>query len=101
MTKARFSISVDVVYADRIKAAAAQAGVDVSAYMWRAALDAVERDERAVDVFVELDAHIHEAEADDAEWPPPPLDGELTDEEQAAISARWDAFFNAPVRGVA
>lgn len=103
MAKTRFSISVDVVYADRIKAAAAHAGLDVSAYMWNAALEAADRDERVANIFTDVDTHIGtvEAESTTESWPPPPVGDELSNAERAEITARWNAFFNAPTRGVA
>ena len=105
MTKVRFSVSVDAEHAERIKAAAARAGQDVSAYVSRAALAAADHDDRVADVFADIDARIAEVEkaADESQlsWPPPPLDGELSAAERAAITARWDALFNTSEHGAA
>ena len=100
MPKTRLSISLDPDDAERIRAAAARADVDVSAYVSRAALDAVKRDERAADVFAELDARIDAMERA-ADEPPPPLVGELSPVERAAIKAQWDAFFRESGHGAA
>jgi hypothetical protein len=103
MTKARFSISVDEEHAERIKAAAARAGQDVSTYMWHAALEAVDRDTRVAEIFGDIDSRIETSEhmSEPAVWPPAPTDGELNGKERAAISARWDAFFNTIEHGAA
>jgi hypothetical protein len=94
MSKVRFSISIDETHALRIRAAAAHAGQDVSAYMSSAALEAVERDERAREVFADVDARIAGAEAvGSLPWPPPASDGELGHEEVAEIAADWRSFF--------
>lgn len=103
MTKARFSISVDAEHAERIKAAAARAGQDVSSYVSRAALTAAEHDERVADIFADIDARVEAVEnaALGKPTPPPPADTGLTAPERAAIAARWDAFFNTAAHGAA
>jgi hypothetical protein len=106
MAKVRFSISMDSAVAERIKAAAARASQDVSTYVSRAALAAADHDERVADVFADIDARIAETEKMSADeswdsWPPPPLDGELSVAERAAIAARWDALFNTSEHGAA
>jgi hypothetical protein len=106
MAKVRFSISMDAEVAERIKAAAARAGQDVSMYVSRAALAAADHDERVADVFADIDARIAEVETMSADesrvsWPPPPVDGELSAAERAAITARWDALFNTGEHGAA
>jgi hypothetical protein len=98
--KTRLSISLDPHDAQRIKRAAARADVDVSNYVTRAALDAAVRDERAADVFAELDARIDAMERAAGE-PLPPLVGELSPVERAAIKAQWDAFFHESRHGAA
>lgn len=103
MTKTRFSISVDTEHAERIKAAAAHAGQDVSAYMSRAALEAAAHDERVRDIFADIDARIDVAEnaAVGERTPPPPTDATLSSTERTAIASRWDAFFNTTTHGAA
>lgn len=102
MAKVRFSVSADPADAARIRAAAARAGTDVSAYMTRAALDAADQDERTAAIFADIDGRIAAAEDRAAEpWPPPPVDQELSEEKREAIRARWDAFFSAASRGAA
>lgn len=100
------SISLDPDDAERIRGAADRAAQDISRYVVQAALDAVERDERAarnVNVFSEIDARIDAMEhaAHAAPWPPPPLADDLSPAEQAAIVARWDAFFGETKHGAA
>jgi uncharacterized protein (DUF1778 family) len=98
--RTRLSISLDPDDAQHIKRAAARAGVDISAYVTRAALDAAERDDRAADVFAELDARIDAMERM-ADQPLAPLVGELSPVETAAIKAQWDAFFRESRHGAA
>lgn len=103
MAKVRFSISVDAEHAQRIKAAAARAGQDVSAYVSRAALERADHDDRVADIFADIDAQIAAVEtaAASESAPPPPADEELSAAERAAIAVRWDAFFNAARHGAA
>ncbi len=104
MAKARLSISLDPEDAQRIRDAAQRAGKDVSSYVVHAALDAVgddERRERNEEVFAEFDAEIAEAERLADEVPLPPLVGELSPAERAAIKAQWDAFFGRSEHGAA
>lgn len=106
MAKTRMSISLDPEDAERIRAAARDAGLDVSSYVVRATRDAVNRDKWAArktnPVFAEIDARIAEAErlADEMPWPPPTVD-ELSPAERAAIKAQWDAFFGRSQHGAA
>ncbi len=105
MPKTRLSISLDPEDAQRIKDAARRAGQDVSGYVLRAALDAVQRDEwraQTDEVFADFAAEIAEAErlADELPWPPP-VDRELSPAERAAIKAQWDAFFGRSQHGAA
>jgi hypothetical protein len=105
MVKRRFSISVDEEHAAQIREAAARAGQDVSTYMWRAALEAVDRDARVAEIFADVDERIAAAEGAAAAAGEAPLlapaDGELTDAEQAAVATRWKAFFEGPAHGAA
>jgi predicted transcriptional regulator len=106
MAKTRMSISLDPADAERIKNAARRAGKDVSSYVVRAVLDAVDNDDWRAhsndEVFAEFDAEIAEAErlADELPWPPP-LVGEVSPAERAAIKAQWDAFFGRSEHGAA
>ena len=63
MVRVRFSVSLGKEHAARIKATAARLGEDVSAFMSRAAMEVVHREERKLDVFAEMDAEIAAAEA--------------------------------------
>jgi len=52
-------------------------------------------------VFAELDAEITEVERIAEEEPLPPLVGELSPAERAAIKVQWDAFFGESEHGAA
>jgi uncharacterized protein (DUF1778 family) len=71
MAKTRISISLESAQAERIKAAAAEGGQDVSAFMVSSALAEAARRERIAASFADIDAAIAaaEAEADALEWP--------------------------------
>jgi predicted transcriptional regulator len=105
MAKTRLSISLDPEDAERIRDAARRTGLDVSRYIVRAAIEAVHRDEwnqrHHNEVFADIDAEIAEAERLADEMPLPPLVGELSPAERAAIKAQWDAFFGGSQHGAA
>ena len=67
----RISISLEAPEAERIRAAAAAAGQDVSAFMVSAALSEVARMERIATSFADLDAAVAavESEAETLPWP--------------------------------
>ncbi len=94
MAKTRISISLDPAQAERIKAAAAEGGQDVSAFMVASALSEAARRERVAASFADIDAAIAaaEAEANHLEWPPPeevaPEEAERVRREIAAARAR-------------
>ena len=50
------------------------AGLDVSTFLWRAALEAIDRDDRIKDIFADVDAAVDAADGAPAPepWPPPP-----------------------------
>lgn len=97
MAKTRISISLDPAQAERIKAAAAEGGQDVSAFMVASALGEATRRERVAASFADIDAAIAaaEAEADNLAWPPPeevtPEDAERIRQEIATARARATA----------
>jgi hypothetical protein len=105
MAKTRMSISLDPEDAERIREAARNAGMDVSSFVVREVRGALQRDQWAArksnPVFAELDAEIAEAERIAEEEPLPPLVGELSPAERAAIKAQWDAFFGESAHGAA
>ncbi|MFC0865443.1 DUF1778 domain-containing protein [Sphaerimonospora cavernae] len=71
MAKMRISISLTTDQAERIRAAAAEGGQDVSAFMVSAALSEALRRARVTAAFADIDAMIAaaEAEAESVEWP--------------------------------
>ncbi|KQV24089.1 MULTISPECIES: hypothetical protein [unclassified Kitasatospora] len=97
MAKQRFSISLDEEHAAEIRTTAALLGEDVSAFMTKAALEAVRREQRKLEVFREIDSQIAAVEAGTAG----------TDEAMAGIAtdpqvdAVWDDFFRTPGQGAA
>jgi uncharacterized protein (DUF1778 family) len=72
--KTRISISLTPSQAERIKAAAAEGGQDVSAFLVSAALGEAVRRERVRSSFADIDAAIAAAEAEAAELPQDALD---------------------------
>ncbi|MBC3843710.1 DUF1778 domain-containing protein [Streptacidiphilus sp. 4-A2] len=72
MAKTRISISLEPDQAERIKAAAAEGGQDVSAFMVSSALVEATRRERLAAAFSHIDAAIAaaEAEAESLAWEP-------------------------------
>ena len=96
MAKTRISISLEPEQAARIKAAAAEGGQDVSAFMVSSALVEATRRERLPAAFSEIDAAIAaaETEAESVAWDPAPVgavseeEGERLREEIAAARAR-------------
>ncbi len=84
MAKTRISISLDPEQAERIKAAAAEGGQDVSAFVVSSALVEARRRERLAAAFSDIDAAIAaaEAEAESVVWSPA---DEVLDEESVRI----------------
>jgi uncharacterized protein (DUF1778 family) len=84
MVKMRISISFDSAQAGRIKAAAAEGGQDVSAFMVSAALGEAARRARSTASFADIDAAIAaaEAEAETLVWP---LEEDVVPEEAERI----------------
>lgn len=97
MAKQRFSISLDEEHAAQIKATAALLNEDVSAFMTKAALEAVRREQRKLEIFREIDEQI--AAAESGRCPGDDAAAEPTADPQA--TAVWDDFFQARGRGVA
>jgi uncharacterized protein (DUF1778 family) len=91
MAKTRISISLEPEQAERIKAAAAEGGQDVSAFMVAAALTEAIRRENVTAAFADIDAAIAaaETEAESLEWPPP--EDEVDPEEAERIRQEIDA----------
>jgi hypothetical protein len=101
MAKTRFSISLDEVEAAAIKQAAARTGVDVSAYMGRAAMYAVKRAQLTEDIFRDIDERVAAQEEQDSRidfgaFAHSSSDAVLSEEEQSVVEQRWDAFFGSP-----
>ena len=102
MAKARLSVSLDEEHAARIRATAVRLGEDVSAFMDKAAMDAVRREERKLDVFAEIDAEIAVCEAGARQAPPPSVPTAPDDALEAhRVSGFWDDFFGASGQGAA
>jgi uncharacterized protein (DUF1778 family) len=97
MAKTRISISLEPAQAERIKAAAAEGGQDVSAFMVSSSLAEAARRERIAASFADIDAAIAaaEAEADTLVWPPQeemaPEEAERIRQEIMAARARATA----------
>lgn len=86
MARTRISISLDPEDAERIRAVAAEHGLDVSAFLVMAGRKEAARLARIAESFADIDAAIAEAEAeaDTLPWPP---DGDVDAEELARIEA--------------
>lgn len=92
MAKTRISISLDLEDAERIKAVAAESGLDVSAFLVMAGRKEAARLARIAESFADIDAAIAEAEAEAEALPWPPGDdvdpGELARIEAEIAAAR-------------
>ncbi|WP_457031326.1 hypothetical protein [Kitasatospora sp. P5_F3] len=88
MARTRISITLDRDHAERIRAHAERAGMDVSAYLINAATRQMAETEAAEAHFAPIDAVIGAAEAEAAELPPLPevTDDELTEEERRQVA---------------
>src|SRR5579884_2607557 len=95
MGKARISISLDEKLAERIKAHAERAGMDVSGYLANAALHQMVQAEAIEAQFGPVDEMIRAAEADAARLPAPPevTDEELTEDERRAVQAAMELVY--------
>ncbi|GAA3627926.1 hypothetical protein ACG5V6_26125 [Streptomyces chitinivorans] len=87
MAKTRISISLDSEHAERIRAHAERAGMDVSAYLVNAATRQMAETEAIEAQFSHIDAVIAAAEAEAAELPalPEPGDDDLTEAERQEV----------------
>ncbi|MER6916520.1 hypothetical protein ABT354_33115 [Streptomyces sp. NPDC000594] len=87
MAKTRISISLDSAHAERIRAHAERAGMDVSAYLVNAATRQMAEVEAAEAQFARLDAVIAAAETGAAALPPlaEVVDGDLTEQERREV----------------
>ncbi|GGK54727.1 hypothetical protein Ppa06_12750 [Planomonospora parontospora subsp. parontospora] len=87
MAKTRISISIDPDHAERIRAHAERAGMDVSAYLVNAAVRQMAETDTLESQFASVDAVIAAAEAEAAALPPLPAvaDDELTEEERREV----------------
>lgn len=97
MAKQRFSISLDEEHATKIRTTAALLGEDVSAFMTKAALEAVDREQRKLEVFREIDEQIAAVEAGSTTPDSEPT-APLADPE---VDSFWDEFFKTPGQGAA
>lgn len=98
MAKTRMTFTIDPADAERLRRAAQQAGVTVSAYIERRVLDSVEQDEAIRKTFADADAATNAAyvAADAAIWPDPEP---LSSERKAELDAVLDRFFDKFPRG--
>ncbi|MUL42281.1 ribbon-helix-helix protein, CopG family [Streptomonospora sp. PA3] len=89
MSKVRISISLDPEQAERIRAHAERAGMDVSAYFVNAATRQMAETEAIEDKFREIDALIDSVEAEGRELKQPSDDGAdsaaLTEDERRRV----------------
>ncbi|MFE4534826.1 hypothetical protein ACFRKB_07050 [Streptomyces scopuliridis] len=100
MSKTRISISLESEHAERIRAHAERAGMDVSAYLVNAATRQMAEVEVAEAQFAGLDALIAAAEEEALALPPLPetAEGDLTEEERREVRAAMDLVYG--VEGV-
>jgi hypothetical protein len=94
MAKTRITISLDSDHAERIRAHAERAGMDVSAYLVNAATRQMAEVDAAEAQFAHLDAVIAAAEAEAAKLPPLPevTDDDLDEEERREVQAVRELF---------
>ncbi|MEV7089765.1 hypothetical protein AB0O07_28410 [Streptomyces sp. NPDC093085] len=99
MAKTRISISLESEHAERIRAHAERAGMDVSAYLVNAATRQMAEVEAAEAQFAEIDALIAAAEEEAGALPPlpEPAEGDLTEEERREVRAAMDLVHGADV----
>ncbi|MFF5568311.1 hypothetical protein ACFY7Z_27770 [Streptomyces sp. NPDC012623] len=95
MSKTRISISLESEQAERIRAHADRAGMDVSAYLCNAAIRQMAEVEAAEAQFAQLDALIAAAEEEASVLPPLPetADGDLTEEERREVRAAMNLVY--------
>ncbi|MEU3602771.1 hypothetical protein ABZ714_29300 [Streptomyces sp. NPDC006798] len=87
MAKTRISISLDSAHAERIRAHAERAGMDVSAYLVNAATRQMAEVEAAEAQFARVDAMIAAAESEAAALSPSTevADADLTEQERREV----------------
>lgn len=95
MAKTRISISLDRDHAERIRAHAERAGMDVSAYLVNAATRQMAEADAIEDQFARVDEMIAAAEAEAASLPPLPdvVDDDLTAAEQREVQEAMDLVY--------
>lgn len=95
MAKSRISISLESHQADRIRAHAERAGLDVSAYLVNAAIRQMAAAEDIEAQFATIDAVIAAAGAEETlvDPLPEPSPGELTEEERRQVQAAMDLVY--------
>ncbi|MFP3991088.1 hypothetical protein U9R90_27180 [Streptomyces sp. E11-3] len=88
MAKTRISISLEQEQAERVRAHAERAGMDVSAYLVHAATRQMAETDAIEEQFAGVDALIAAAEAEAAELPPEPdvAPEELTEQERQEVA---------------
>jgi hypothetical protein len=102
VAKTRISISLDQDLAERIRAHAEKAGMDVSAYLVNAATQQMAEAEAIEAQFTQVDAMIAAAEAEAASLAPLPevvADDDLTDEERREVQEAMGLVYGADRRG--
>ncbi|MFC7219031.1 hypothetical protein ACFQLX_12775 [Streptomyces polyrhachis] len=97
MAKTRISISLDRDHAERIRAHAERAGMDVSAYLVNAATRQMAEVEAAEAQFARIDAVIAAAEAEAASLPalPDAPENDLTEEERREVRKALELVYGA------
>ncbi|MDH6118574.1 diphthamide synthase (EF-2-diphthine--ammonia ligase) [Kitasatospora sp. GAS204A] len=95
MPKTRISISLDSDQAERIRAHAERAGMDVSAYLANAATQQMAEAEAAEAQFAQIDAAIVAAEAAAADLPPlaDVADDDLTEAERREVREAMELVY--------
>ncbi len=95
MAKTRISISLDQDHAERIRAHAERAGMDVSAYLVNAATRQMAEAEAVEAQFAHVDGMIAAAEAAAADLPPLPevADDDLTEQERREVREAMELVY--------
>lgn len=93
MAKTRLSISLDEEQAERIRAYAERAGMDLSSYLVNGAVLQMNMVDEAEAQFAHVDAMTAQAVAAEYAATPAVDDADLTPQEQAAVQAVHESLF--------
>jgi hypothetical protein len=97
MAKTRISISLDAEHAERIRAHADRAGMDVSAYLVNAATRQMAETDALEAQFASIDAVIAAAEAEAAALPalPDVAEDDLTEQERREVEEAMELVYGS------